>query len=209
MFARINFEENQHITKEELKVIEEVICDTVKTEELIEVVETGKVKTFVSWDHTYDKEEAEEGNKNLVIKSEMVKLETYQEYIVELTSFLMKFPNLKIKLRGTMQTNDTQLSNMMDFMNAAVEKFNNALKNFNEKVEFNQRCDVHIGNLGLLNINQLAYTTDKCTEELQNILDEGWRILAVCPQPDQRRPDYVLGRYNENYNANHNGCQYL
>ncbi|WEM05656.1 hypothetical protein BSG01_017 [Bacillus phage BSG01] len=209
MFARINFEENQHITKDELKTIEEVICDTVKTEELIEVVETGKVKSFASWDHTYDKEEAKEGNKHLVVKSEMVKLETYQEYIVELTSFLIKFPNLKIKLRGTMQTNDTQLSNMMDFMNAAVEKFNNALKNFNEKVEFNQRCDVHIGNLGLLNINQLAYTTDKCTEELQNILDEGWRILAVCPQPDQRRPDYVLGRYNENYNANYAGCLYL
>jgi len=209
MFARINFEENQHVTKEELKEIEEVICDTIKTEELIEVVETGKVKTFTSWDHTYDEEEAKEGNKNLVIKSEMVKLETYQEYIVELTSFLMKFPNLKIKLRGTMQTNDTQLSNMMDFMNSAVEKFNNALASFNEKVEFNQKCDVHIGNLGLLNINQLAYTTDKCTEELQNILDEGWRILAVCPQPDQRRPDYVLGRYNENYNVNHTGCQYL
>lgn len=25
-------------------------------------------------------------------------------------------------------------------------------------------------------------------------LDAGWRILAVCPQPDQRRPDYILGR---------------
>jgi len=209
MFARISFEDNQHVTKDELKEIEVVICDTVKTEELIEVVETRKVKTFASWEHTYDEEEAKEGIKKLVIKSELVKLETYQEYIIELTSFLMKFPNLKIKLRGTMQTNDTQLSNMMDFMNSAVEKFNNALASFNEKVEFNQRCDVHIGNLGLLNINQLAYTTDKCTEELQNILDEGWRILAVCPQPDQRRPDYVLGRYNENYNANHTGCQYL
>jgi len=209
MFARINFEERQFITKEELKIIEEFICDTIKVEEAVKRVTDGEITTFDSWYCTYDEKETEDSNKKLVVKTDMVKLETYQEYIVELTSFLMKFPSLKIKLRGTMQTNDTQLSNMMDFMNSAVEKFNNALASFNEKVEFNNRCDVHIGNLGLLNINQLAYTTDKCTEELQNILDEGWRILAVCPQPDQRRPDYVLGRYNESYNANYTGCLYL
>lgn len=27
-------------------------------------------------------------------------------------------------------------------------------------------------------------------------LNNGWRIIAVCIQPDGRRPDYVLGRYN-------------
>ena len=25
-------------------------------------------------------------------------------------------------------------------------------------------------------------------------LDDGWRILAICPPNSQRRPDYILGR---------------
>jgi len=35
---------------------------------------------------------------------------------------------------------------------------------------------------------------DYCTERLQDDLDSGWKILAICVQPDGRRPDYILGR---------------
>ncbi|TPG68636.1 hypothetical protein EEL31_08955 [Brevibacillus laterosporus] len=85
---------------------------------------------------------------------------------------------------------------MLKQMQEVQDKFQKALQSFDEKIEFNQKCDVHIGNLGLLNINQLGYAVDKCTEELQVILNQGWRILSVCPQSNQRRPDYVLGRFN-------------
>jgi hypothetical protein len=37
--------------------------------------------------------------------------------------------------------------------------------------------------------------SDACSDALQNELDNGWRIIAACPQPDQRRPDYSLGRF--------------
>lgn len=48
-------------------------------------------------------------------------------------------------------------------------------------------------------VNQLKLAEDVCTDYIQNCLNEGWRILAICPQPDQRRPDYIMGRYNPDY----------
>ncbi|GBG55172.1 hypothetical protein SPFL3102_03566 [Sporomusaceae bacterium FL31] len=59
---------------------------------------------------------------------------------------------------------------------------------------FNHKCDVHVPGFGLLAINEVTWEEDCCTERLQSKIDQGWRILAICPQPDQRRPDYVLGR---------------
>lgn len=61
---------------------------------------------------------------------------------------------------------------------------------------FNAKCDVHVPGLGLLVLNEVLVLEDCCTEELQRTLDDGWRIVAACPQPNSRRPDYVVGRYN-------------
>lgn len=66
----------------------------------------------------------------------------------------------------------------------------------------NNKLDVHVPGNALLTIDEVQVFNDLCTEELQGLLedDDGgrarspWRILAICPQPDQRRPDYVLGR---------------
>lgn len=58
----------------------------------------------------------------------------------------------------------------------------------------NERCSVAVSGLGLLTISEVAVERDFCTEALQMKLSEGWRIVAVCVQPDQRRPDYILGR---------------
>jgi hypothetical protein len=63
-----------------------------------------------------------------------------------------------------------------------------------ENQSFNSRCSVHVPGLGLLLIDEVMVRTDYCTEKLQEDLEDGWRVLAICPQPDQRRPDYVLGR---------------
>lgn len=58
----------------------------------------------------------------------------------------------------------------------------------------NERCQVAVAGLGLLTVDTVQVEEDLCTDKLQALLDEGWRILAVCVQPDQRRPDYILGR---------------
>jgi len=44
--------------------------------------------------------------------------------------------------------------------------------------------------------DDLCLKENCCTDALQTELNNGWRIIAVCVQPNQRRPDYVLGRYN-------------
>lgn len=56
---------------------------------------------------------------------------------------------------------------------------------------------IHVPDLGLLMIREVQVVTDACTDRLQELLNEGWRILAVCPAVSQRRPDYVLGRTKE------------
>jgi hypothetical protein len=55
---------------------------------------------------------------------------------------------------------------------------------------------VHVPNLGLLAINEVDWMEDVCTKALQDKLDRGWRVLAVCPPLMERRPTYIIGRYN-------------
>lgn len=59
---------------------------------------------------------------------------------------------------------------------------------------FNDRCQQHQPNAALLAIAETKLLQDSCTDVLQENLANGWRIIAVQPQPDQRRPDYILGR---------------
>lgn len=54
--------------------------------------------------------------------------------------------------------------------------------------------NIHVPDLALMMINEVDYLEDACTNLVQEKLDEGWRILAVCPPNAQRRPDYIFGR---------------
>lgn len=56
--------------------------------------------------------------------------------------------------------------------------------------------NLHIAlpNIGLLSIDEVTWMEDACTQELQAQLDDGWRLIAVCPPNGARRPDYILGR---------------
>lgn len=65
---------------------------------------------------------------------------------------------------------------------------------------FNEHCEVHLpGNL-LATYNDTLLLEDACTDALQGALNSGWRMIAVCPQ-SQRRPDYILGRFNPDLDA--------
>lgn len=57
-----------------------------------------------------------------------------------------------------------------------------------------QTVHVHVPNVGLLAVDEVELLSDACTDNLQRYLDEGWRILCVCPPNNARRPDYILGR---------------
>lgn len=56
---------------------------------------------------------------------------------------------------------------------------------------------VQVPHIGLLMMQEVMVEENCCTDILQRRLDEGWRILCVCPPNAQRRPDYVLGRSKE------------
>lgn len=64
---------------------------------------------------------------------------------------------------------------------------------------YNSKVDVHMPGNMLGSYNQVMLLEDACSDALQTQISSGWRIIAACPQSDQRRPDYILGRYNENY----------
>lgn len=65
------------------------------------------------------------------------------------------------------------------------------------KVEGQVNIQVAIPNLLLFSVNEVDWLEDACTQDLQNHLDDGWRILAVCPAENSRRPTYILGRTKE------------
>ncbi len=46
----------------------------------------------------------------------------------------------------------------------------------------------------LLQYGYIEVLDDACTDAIQRKLDDGFRIIAILPQPQQRRPDYVLVR---------------
>ncbi len=56
-----------------------------------------------------------------------------------------------------------------------------------------QTFQIHLPNNELLSFASVDYLEDYCTDQLGDCLGKGWRILAVCPQAGNRRPDYVLG----------------
>lgn len=68
-------------------------------------------------------------------------------------------------------------------------------------VNYNTKCEVHMPNMAMSMYNEMLLLEDACTDVLQGSLNSGWRIIAACPQPDQRRPDYILGRFNPDYDA--------
>jgi hypothetical protein len=63
-----------------------------------------------------------------------------------------------------------------------------------EHLRKGEAVQIAIPDLGLLQIREVTVEEDCCTHHLQGMLDDGWRILAVCPPNAARRPDYILGR---------------
>lgn len=78
-----------------------------------------------------------------------------------------------------------------------VARFSESLPEVNNN--FNERVEVYTPGAGLMLFNRVMLLQDACSDALQSEMDNGWRIIAACPQPDQRRPDYILGRYDPKY----------
>lgn len=106
--------------------------------------------------------------------------------------------DLKLVARHEVKDQPVDLSNIVEKANLIVKKLEESLAAIPER-HFNDRCEVHVPGLGLLSINRTMLLEDSCTDRLQDAIADGWRIIAACPQPDQRRPDYILGKYDPEY----------
>jgi hypothetical protein len=107
---------------------------------------------------------------------------------------------LPIKFSITATIKEAPEYNIEETLIHKLMSLESKLSHFDHGAEFNQKVGVHISDLGLLAVREVTWLEDSCTQALQDYLDEGWRILAVCPQPDSRRPDYILGRNNKESN---------
>ena len=196
MLAKIKFAKNSNankLTEKEHSELEKFIGEPIKFAWLIRD-EEGKLRQL-SWRESFDEEYVKERSDEykLVEKSGYVQLDSDDFYLADLNKVMEEYPSLEYTVKGLPKAIQSESTDMIHQMNLIAEKIEDAKNKFTESVQFNQRCEVHVPNLGLLNINKLAYATDYCTENLQELLLMGWRIIAVCPQPDQRRPDYILG----------------
>lgn len=197
MYIRLTFDNGQRISSKEVEELSKTLADQIDCDRAYMDLD-GNLTDFYSWQHTTNPEDPEiiTEKKKLVRGTDLFKLNSNKEYLADFELFIQKHPDLKIHFRGTPPTITHDYSSMIQQIYAIQQKFEDALKSFDQQIEFNQKCDVHVANLGLLHINQLGYAVDFCTETLQDILNKGWRIIACCVQPDGRRPDYILGRYN-------------
>jgi len=96
-------------------------------------------------------------------------------------------------------TDSTQQFSILEYQNIfkILERLSHQL---DSRESFNTHCNVHIAGHHLMNINELMLCEDYCTDSLQERLNQKWQIISCCVQ-DNRRPDYVLGRYNPDYKA--------
>lgn len=86
----------------------------------------------------------------------------------------------------------------IDSLDAVMEKIDRFAK-VASNAAFNEKVEVYTPGMGLMLFNRVMLLSDACSDALQHEMDNGWRIIAACPQPDQRRPDYILGRYAPEY----------
>lgn len=114
-----------------------------------------------------------------------------RNHLVDIQAISRQFPSLTYQVLRAVPIEENSVSSLAATIRQLEEKIH-TLSNMN--FDFNAKCNVHVAGFGLLSVKDVTYRTDLCTDELQEMLDEGWRILACCVQPDQRRPDYIFGR---------------
>lgn len=85
---------------------------------------------------------------------------------------------------------------------AHVEKLIGKIEKFaadTTNLQYNEKVEVYTPGMALMLCNRLMLLEDSCTDAVQAELDNGWLIVAACPQPNQRRPDFILGRYDPHH----------
>lgn len=120
-----------------------------------------------------------------------------QEQLVDLFAFAPLCSLPYVIKKSVQPANDTgNLQHILHTVEKKLGRLQEMTTSF--ETQFNTKCEVHVGGGLIATFNEVKLLEDSCTDVLQTELANGWRVIACCVQPDQRRPDYVLGRYNTN-----------
>ena len=134
-------------------------------------------------------------------ETEKLRKMTKEEY----NTFTAQWPEIRFEEYGTYVSWPTLLYIELETLNklteagfkVSVEKISGMQYNSTIATAVNtipNITNVSVCNNALFEVTQVKVIEDSCTDVLQEYLNKGWRILAVCPSNDSRRPDYILGQ---------------
>lgn len=149
-------------------------------------------KTSEEWKAYYTTKSFEELQEEFP-KFDTLQLDLQDEELLELVMNKVQFDLVSSKTLCVSFTPTEAMDTLYQQTMKMAERFSEQLTQVSANT-FNQKCNVHSGNIALQEYNQMLLLEDPCTDMVQRHLNDGWRIIAVCVQPDQRRPDYVLGK---------------
>ena len=149
-------------------------------------------KTSEEWKAYYTTKSFEELQEEFP-KFEALQLDLQDEELLEIVMNKVQFDLVSTKTLKVSFTPSETMDTLYQQTMKMAERFSEQLTRMSANT-FNQKCNVHSGSVSLQEYNQMLLLEDPCTDMVQRHLNDGWRIIAVCVQPDQRRPDYVLGK---------------
>lgn len=138
---------------------------------------------------TFTPEQRDDLRKKVLVlnKMEEPKDQSYTNANGELITYI------NFSLPRNIIVSETELNYLKEIgLEFNIKNFKQTYQPTNENKE-GTNYHFHLPNLGLLEVRYVTWLDDSCTEKLQDHLDKGWKIIAVCPPNGARRPDYILG----------------
>ena len=103
---------------------------------------------------------------------------------------------IEIPYKQKVLSDTDNIENTMKLIQQSVTLFEKQMEGLKEisSHHYNLKCNSPLADNYLMSVNQTMLLEDCCSDYLQKHLLEGWRIISICNQPNQRRPDYILGK---------------
>lgn len=206
MIALISFKDNLVLTREEAERLKVAYKEAVR----VGINSEGRLEELAYYEYFRDEVEKRDnkyykGDKEVStwnIKDRPKEVKDWvsvvrENQLVDLEEFILECRH-RFYVEKAIKSEEPTAENIQSILRTVGEKVTKLNKTVDLMTEqcFNQKVSVHVGGGLIVTYNELRLKEDCCTDELQSELNNGWRIIAVCVQPDQRRPDYILGRYS-------------
>lgn len=217
MIAEIRFNKDLIVIREEADTLKLLYNEPIKLGlQEGELQEMGTYSSYyikgvdVQLDEKTDKYLDKEGKEigQYYLYDPITEIQQAKDYIIlersQLVDLFSFAPKCKYEYSIIKTVVDTETVSSLPIVLAKVESKVNMFIEALDKADmstFNQKCNVHVGGGLIVTYNDTMLLEDACTDLLQTQISDGWRIVACVVQANQRRPDYVLGRYNPNLDS--------